>query len=615
MIPRHQHPAYPEWAHEQVRGLPFRWQKRLVNRWNKTRKDAGEGSAANRAAAHELLGTLGALHTVNIPLDASDADICARAEAMARHCTELAQVFHGKEALRGAMARVCASNHIDAPTGKKITPEGAIARMTCPQWWRRQLRKLHAKAVEGAAIAMGYVNKTRDCYVSNESVERRRQQNKRNAAALENTKAINEEGQEFTLAELAAKGVANKAIRRGELMTRIAGFERIAVDCRHVGLFFTMTCPSRMHKWKTVDGGKVVENPKYDGTNPNDAQAYLRKTWSRIRAKLARCDFQWYGFRIAEPNHDGTPHWHCLVFFDPSWQGSIQRSALPRLCAIIRHYALRESGSERGAKAHRVDFKPMDAGKGTAAGYIAKYVAKNIDGYGLEKDLYGNDAFTTSQRVEAWAATWRIRQFQQIGGAPVTVWRELRRVDEIPDGAPEFMQDAHRACNKIAQVEGENASVAWHRYVTAQGGVFIGRSYRIRLALEEREGNGRYGDALAPAPVGVEAISQWVEADGIIPNAAIRIRKFFAKSARHVWEIVRSGVSKIDAAARRAWTCVNNCTRENFADLTKKINSVKNSDAAGVIFEFCGPINWPAIEKSINDDARSTPFLTMEASV
>lgn len=605
------HPANPEWAHRLTTDLPIRWKRRLFNKWDATRRafDSSILTArgdATRTAAHWLQETLDKLRTVNIPLDASDADICARAESLAKQCNDIATKFHDlkiyvKEELRLSMAHICTSNHVTPPAGKKMTDASAIARMVDALWWRRQLRKTHAKSVEAAAISIGYVNKTRDVYVSNESLARRRQQIRRNEAMLENTRIRNEDGYEITLAEAAAKTTSNRAIKRGELMTRIAGFERIAVECEHVGLFFTKTAPSRMHRWKTVSDGKVVENGKYDGTTPKEAQAAHSKDWARIRTAMGRAGIDWYGFRIAEPNHDGTPHWHVLVFFNKNVRGVAGRAAMPRAQAIIRRYCLMDSGTEAGAKKHRVDFQVMDAAKGTAAGYIAKYVAKNIDGYMVEKDLFGNEAITASMRVEAWAATWRIRQFQQVGGPPVTVWRELRRIKELPGDSPEHLIQAHQACNKEIISEEETRAASWDAYCRAQGGVFRGRDYKIRLAVEEQSGTGRYGEPLGMRPVGVETAKQVAYRDGIV--SGFKLVNFIVRSVRHVWEVLTAKRESKNGGVAAAWTRVNNCTREDFADIAKKFEAVprlmgpmpKTSN-----LEVFGPFNWPELNKEVS---------------
>ncbi len=450
--------------------------------------------------------------------------------------------------------------------------------MTCEHWWRRQLRRHQGRTVEAAAIRIGRVCRHRELYISEERLQARTQQLTRNAATLETTLARNELGQEFTLAELAEKSTANKRVRRCELMTRIVGFERIAQDMSHAGLFVTLTCPSRFHRFHTVNQGQTIkQNPKYDSREtPLQGQRYLAQVWARIRTYLARNNIHLYGFRIAEPQHDGTPHWHMLLFC-PSDAKQTVGEAMTR-------YALQDTPDEPGAKAHRCDIKNIDPTKGSATGYVAKYVAKNIDGHGVGEDFNGKPSTETARRVEAWAATWGIRQFQQIGGPPVGVWRELRRVNDLPANAPAHLRQAHAAANRTAASdEQEGTRAAWDQYCLAQGGVFCGRKYRIQLTVEERDGLGLYGEERTPMPVGVETsgIEYWTPAHmAHLPGHPIykhaeRVVNWFVRSERRIWEIVRAveitephALAGIDLGElapdlpgpQAPWTCVNNCT-------------------------------------------------------
>ena len=331
-------------------------------------------------------------------------------------------------------------------------PEGSsdsskVARLCCSRWWRRTLHRRLVQSWERSAIDLGFVRRSAGMYASDFALRMRREQKVRSRNLLTMLEAVNELGDKIALSDLFEASVANPKVRRAELMVRLAGFEEVAAKRGDRGVFLTITCPSRMHAWPSYATRK---NPRYDQTRPRAAQDYLCRLWSRIRAKLHRRDIAPYGFRVVEPHASGTPHWHLLLFVPPH--------RLEALCAICQAYALEDSPGEPGARRHRFRRTDFDRRKGTFTGYAAKYISKNIDGFGMTNAQGRLSAAHAAERVETWASTWRIRQFQQIGGPPVTVWRELRRLrDPVDDSVIE-----------AARLAADQSS--WVDYVFAQGG-------------------------------------------------------------------------------------------------------------------------------------------------
>jgi hypothetical protein len=352
------------------------------------------------------------LRTAHIQRAFDEETIRAYAENYSRVCARL-----GSLESRRSFARWVG---IEPPAGRHLTPDGAAARLDDPLWWRRQLRKRWTRAAENSMRALGVIRKAREPYASNEAVRHRRAQKRRGREFLESSVAVNEAGEQLSLVELADRSIANPSIRRGEFMTRVRGFEEIARDLGHVAEFVTLTCPSYFHA-QLVKGGR---NPLWQRSVVRDAQAWLCKQWPRARAKHTRLSVILYGFRIAEPHHDATPHWHLLAFVPAHAVGTVR--------AVVRGCWLSEHADESGAATHRVRFETIDPKAGSAAGYVAKYVSKNIDGGGAigeETDLEtGERIIEGVARVDAWASIHGIRQFQQVGGVPVGLWREARRL-------------------------------------------------------------------------------------------------------------------------------------------------------------------------------------------
>ncbi|EMC0202073.1 replication endonuclease [Salmonella enterica subsp. enterica serovar Montevideo] len=357
----------------------------------------------------------------------------------------------------------------------------AIARMFNDVWWRGRLRRIAAAWREHLQIAVGNVSKKKHAYASKSCVTDWREQKRRTREFLKGLDLEDEYGNRISLIEKFDGSVANPAIRRCELMARIRGFENICNELGYVGEFYTLTAPSKYHA--TTKAG--YRNSKWNGASPSDTQSYLTGLWARIRAKLHREEIRIFGIRVAEPHHDGTPHWHMLMFMLPE---DVERVRL-----IIRDYAWEEDRHElRSDKAKKARFhaKAIDPEKGSATGYVAKYISKNIDGYALDgetDDESGELLKETAPAVSAWAARWHIRQFQFIGGAPVTVYRELRRMAD-----PET---ARALSVEFAAVHDAAHYGRWADYVNAQGGPFVRRDdLQVRTLYEPRTEFNQYGE-------------------------------------------------------------------------------------------------------------------------
>jgi hypothetical protein len=289
-------------------------------------------------------------------------------------------------------------------------------RLQDGKFWLRRIRRKTASLINQVERALGYVSKRRAVYCGDVSLNRHRQNQLLSQQYMQNTYLQNDEGFSIPLSEIAAHNISNPVIRRHELMVRIRGFEEVAQYCQHAAVFVTLTTPSRMHATNATG----IPNQSYDGSSINDAQDYLNHVWQLCRAKFDRDEIKPYGFRVVEPHHDGTPHWHLLLF--------MPHDQISTFKEIITHYGLQDSPNEKGAKQYRVKFIDIDPAKGSAAGYIAKYIAKNIDGFAVGTDTSGQPSDLVAARINAWSKAASIRQFQQIGGPSVTVWRELRRL-------------------------------------------------------------------------------------------------------------------------------------------------------------------------------------------
>ncbi len=440
-----------------------------------------------------------------------------------------------------------------------------LLRMMSDKWWYSRLKRMRDIRAEHLAIAVGQVQKAASSYVSRSALREWNEQKRLNWEFIKEFDLENNQGERVSLEEMVLASVANPSVRRCELMVRMRGFEDLADELGCVGEFYTITAPSKYHA--VHSGGGFVSN--WNGSNPRDTQQYLCKVWAKIRAAYSRAGINVFGFRVVEPHHDGTPHWHLLLFVRPEHVEELRDI----FCYYARIEDSEELQSQEALKA-RFHVEPIDRERGSATGYIAKYISKNIDGYALDDDIddeTGEKIKDMAKAVSAWASRWRIRQFQQVGGAPVTVWRELRRLPGDEQILPDVDMDNVRFAADIGN---------WYAYTEFQGGPLVARKdLTVRLSYEITEQGNAYGED-------IQRIA------GIYSPRLGDASSYITRDVK--WQLVpkfdsqpKGGGLVFPGAFSAPWSSVNNCTRgyrvrSNENELVEKV--IDYADSIGLNF-------------------------------
>ncbi|WP_313771842.1 replication endonuclease [Enterobacter sp. NIC22-4] len=483
----------------------------------------------------------------DIDLLAQDIAIYANAALaeVSETCAVLSPVDYSKRMLREG-SRLIAYFGLIAPwASRRKMPldemAASIRKILDDRFWSRLLRKYARRWREHLHIAFGDVRRDVSPYCSKNHVKQwdaRRKRSREIMSRLELEDQVT--GERMSLIEQIDKSVSNPEKRRVELMTRIGGFEKVATESGYAGSFFTLTAPSKYHAY-TAFGHR---NHKWNGASPRRTQRYLNQIWQQIRAELARREIPVFGLRVAESHHDGTPHWHGLLFTAPEHTAELQE--------VMEDYSTREDEDElkgKAGKLPRFELKPIDPALGSATGYVVKYISKNIDGYALDGESdheSGRPLKETAKHATAWASCWGIRQFQFLGGAPVSVWRELRRLknQDLADRVSPVFGELHRAAH----------AGDWQGYITLQGGPFVSRSRLVlRAWYQYKNEPSSYGEYQ-------KAIKGLVMPASSIPPVETRLHSYRIVKMKPKYSDRADPGFDLKGASAPSWTRVNNCT-------------------------------------------------------
>ncbi|EGR1783153.1 hypothetical protein D3763_25320 [Vibrio parahaemolyticus] len=210
------------------------------------------------------------------------------------------------------------------------------------------------------------------------------------------------------------KSDKNKLI---ELYLTSKAFQDIANSKGFKWIFITLTLPSEFHS----NPSKGKKN--WDGSSVRDGNEFLKKQMNLLRKKIKEDEMEFnlengFGMRVAEPQQDGTIHYHIVLF--------TAKCNIDYYKKIFKKYFEREIEIKLGFKKEKIKTGCLIIEEGfdkngneventaSAASYIMKYCLKNndLDDLDNKKD---KKEFNEVDAVNAWKSANRIRSFSTLG--------------------------------------------------------------------------------------------------------------------------------------------------------------------------------------------------------
>ena len=227
ITPENHYPADAHFIEHVLSRLPFSLRHSVSNTYSYQFSTTGR-----QAANLYLLSVQGYLDGKSL-LTLSDENIRMKAERLAKGFR-----FNDLHKAAGYLN----SQGFDLPMGE--TDQGIIARVKCPVWWERSMKRKQDRQQEQLSIQLGLVRKGLQPYCSTALLKRIQARHQRAMQIMEGFEAVSDDGEVLNLLDVLKGSVANPAVRRAELMVRMRGFEDYAMNNDHAAMFYTITTPS-----------------------------------------------------------------------------------------------------------------------------------------------------------------------------------------------------------------------------------------------------------------------------------------------------------------------------------------------------------------------------------